>query len=117
MENSQHNDLYTDVMMELLSAYLLDKEQNSKLSMELMEIVRKDPVMSGEGLMQGLLFSSIIHMSLMITLISLFTGKTREEVLTFYADAYRVSRDDVAKMPQVHPEVVNSLVEELNRLI
>lgn len=110
-------DIYTDVVLELLTAYMIDKSHDSNLSSDLMEIIRKDPVLSGKGLMQGLLFSSIIHMALMITLMALSTGKSREEVLSFYADTYRMTRHDVMKMPQVHPDFVNRLVEELDGLI
>lgn len=118
MNKDTREELYTDVVLELLSAYLFSANgENDLLTYKLMESVRKDPVMSGKGLMEGLLFSSVIHMSLMITLFALVTGRTRQQVLELYAMSYQMTRDKVAEMPQVHPEIVNKLVEELDGLI
>lgn len=118
MIEDKHQELYTDVMLELLCAYLFSSDEDGKeLTVELMETVRKDPVLAGRGLMEGLVFSSVIHMSLMMTLMAMMTGRTREDILRIYALSYQMTRDKVAEMPQVHPEIVNRLVEELDGLI
>jgi hypothetical protein len=118
MTEDKHQELYTDVMLELLSAYLFSTDSSGRdLTIQLMESVRKDPVLSGKGMMEGLVFSSVIHMSLMITLMAMMLGLGREDILKLYAMSYQMTRDKVALMPQVHPEIVNRLVEELDGLI
>lgn len=118
MNEDTQKVLYTDVMLELLSAYLFSDEEGGKdLAIDLMESVRKDEILAGKGLMEGLVFSSVIHLALMITLFGLITGRSRKDVLQLYAMSYQMTRDSVSEMPQVHPEVVNKLVEELDGLL
>lgn len=107
-------DLYTDVVLELFSAYVLDDDSApDDLSSMVMEAVREDDLVNGPGLMEGLLFSCILHMAMIITFTALKTGMPRSEVLEQYALVYQSTKDSIANMPQVHPEIVNSLVEKL----
>lgn len=117
MENKpEYEEIYADLVLELLTAYMLDKSDDSSLSTELMESVRKNSTLVGSGMMQGLVFSSIIHMALMITMFSIVTGRSRQDVLEMYAAGYQTMRDEVSLMPQVHPDFVNKLVDELDSL-
>jgi len=117
-DSSEQEVLYTDIVLELLTAYLYDKGNGDKeLSDVVMEGVRSHPVLNGKGLMEGLLFSSIIHLALMITVFAITTNQSREEVLKKYAMSYQLTRDTVSTMTQVHPEIVNALLEKLEGLI
>lgn len=115
--SNPEEELYTDVVLELLSAYLYDDAKSKDLANAVMSSVRDSPVIGGKGLMEGLVFSSVVHMALMITLLALITGKPREEALKLYAMSYQMTRDTVAMMPQVHPEFVNKLIDQLEDLI
>jgi hypothetical protein len=107
-------DLYTDIVLELFSAYVLDDDSTpDDLSSMVMEAVREDDLVNGPGLMEGLLFSCILHMAMIITFTALKTGIHRSEVLEQYALVYQSTKDSIANMPQVHPEIVNSLVQRL----
>jgi hypothetical protein len=107
-------DLYTDIVLELFSAYVLDDDSTpDDLSSMVMEAVREDDLVNGPGLMEGLLFSCILHMAMIITFTALKTGMTRKEVLEQYALVYQSTKDSISHMPQVHPEIVNSLVQRL----
>jgi len=107
-------DLYTDIVLELFSAYVLDDDSTpDDLSSMVMEAVREDDLVNGPGLMEGLLFSCILHMAMIITFTALKTGMTRKEVLERYALIYQSTKDSISHMPQVHPEIVNSLVQKL----
>ena len=107
-------DLYTDIVLELFSAYVLDDDSTpDDLSSMVMEAVREDDLVNGPGLMEGLLFSCILHMAMIITFTALKTGMSRKEVLEQYALVYQSTKDSISHMPQVHPEIVNSLVQRL----
>jgi len=107
-------DLYTDIVLELFSAYVLDDDSTpDDLSSMVMEAVREDDLVNGPGLMEGLLFSCILHMAMIITFTALKTGMPRSEVLEQYALVYQSTKDSISHMPQVHPEIVNSLVQRL----
>ena len=107
-------DLYTDIVLELFSAYVLDDDSTpDDLSSMVMEAVREDDLVNGPGLMEGLLFSCILHMAMLITFTALKTGMSRKEVLEQYALVYQSTKDSISHMPQVHPEIVNSLVQRL----
>jgi len=107
-------DLYTDIVLELFSAYVLDDDSTpDDLSSMVMEAVREDDLVNGPGLMEGLLFSCILHMAMIITFTALKTGMTRKEALEQYALVYQSTKDSISHMPQVHPEIVNSLVQRL----
>lgn len=116
--SGEKNVLYTDIVLELLTAYMYDKGNGDKdLADVVMEGVRKNPVLNGKGLMEGLLFSSILHLALMVTVFGVVTGQKREAILQQYAMAYQLTRDNVSNMPQVHPEIVNALLERFEGLI
>lgn len=107
-------DLYTDIVLELFSAYVLDDDSTpDDLSSMVMDAVREDDLVNGPGLMEGLLFSCILHMAMIITFTALKTGMPRSEVLEQYALVYQNTKDSISHMPQVHPEIVNSLVQRL----
>jgi len=117
-ESGKQADLYTDIVLELFSAYVLDDDSGpDDLSKMVMDAVRDDEKVSGPGLMEGLLFSCILHMAMIITFTSLKTGVPREEVLKTYALVYQSTKDSIAHMPQVHPEIVNKIVKDLEGLI
>jgi hypothetical protein len=110
-------ELYTDIVLELLSAYFYDDGSSHDLANAVMTSVRDNPVLNGKGLMEGLVFSSVVHMALMITLLALITDRPREEALKLYAMSYQSTRETVSMMPQVHPEFVNRLINELEGLL
>lgn len=111
-------DLYTDIVLELFSAYVLDDDSSpDDLSKIIMDAVRDDPKVFGPGLMEGLLFSCILHMAMIITFVSLKMGVSRKEALETYALVYQSTKDSISSMPQVHPEIVNRIVEDLGDLI
>ena len=56
-------------------------------------------------------------MALMISILGMVIDKSREEALQYYAMAYQITRDNVAEMPQVHPNIVNDLVEKLDGIL
>ena len=118
LSRKKEADLYTDIVLELFSAYVLDDNSSpDDMSRMVMDAVRDDDLVNGPGLMEGLLFSCILHMAMIITFTALKTGISRKEVLEQYALIYQGTKDSIACMPQVHPEIVNRIVEDLGDLI
>jgi len=115
--DEKSGDLFTDLVLELLTAYLLSNSNESRnLTMKVMDSVRSDDKFLESGFLEGMVFSSILHLSMMINYISLVTGKSNEEVLKRYALVYQMTKETIAKMPQVHPEFVAKIAEEFGGL-
>jgi hypothetical protein len=104
-------EIYTDLVLEILSAYLFAQKDGEDLAAMVLHSIREDHKFEGKGLLEGLLFSSILHMAMMISFLSLSTGISNADVLKKYALVYKMTRDDVAKMPQVHPEFISKIVD------
>jgi len=118
LSKKKEADLYTDIVLELFSAYVLDDNSSpDDMSRMVMDAVRDDDLVNGPGLMEGLLFSCILHMAMIITFTALKTGISRKEVLEQYALIYQGTKDSIACMPQVHPEIVNKIVQDLEGLM
>lgn len=106
---------YADMTLQILSAYLSsgDDEINYDLAAEVMDSMYNDPDIKGPGFTTGLFFASVIHMSLMLQVLSATYGIPKSEALSKYAMTYEGVRNMVVMMPQVHPFVVNEIVEHL----
>jgi hypothetical protein len=112
MQDFESKTLYTDVVMELLTSYILANEgDDSFLSELLMKSIHEDEDLEGPGLLPGLLFSSIIHLTLLITVISAMTEETPMQVISRYGLHYNKIRPMLAEMPQLHPNIVNKIAE------
>jgi len=104
---------YTDIVLQVLSAYLSSEDMDSyDLANEVIETYHNDPKVSGPGMLPGLFFSSIIHMSLMLKILSGVNNISIQEALKKYALSYEGMRDMVCLMPQVHPSIVNEIIEK-----
>jgi hypothetical protein len=115
MENLDVNkENYADMTLQILSAYLSgDEVVDFDLASKVMDSLYNDPEINGPGFLPGLFFSSIIHMSLMLQILASVVGISKKESLSRYALSYEGVREMVALMPQVHPSVVNEIVEHL----
>jgi hypothetical protein len=109
MEN-EDKVLYTDIVLQLLSAYNSGEEYRFDDVALVINSLIDDEDIQGPGLMSGLLFASIIHMTLLINIISEKANLDREDVLKTYALSYNHHRSELAKLPQLDPEIVNYLV-------
>lgn len=110
-ENSQN---YCDMALQILTAYLSDDGSiNFDLAGKVMQSLYDDPEVNGPGFLPGLFFAAVIHMSLMLDILSVTNEISQKEALSRYALSYAASRHYIAKMPQIHPSVVNEIVEHL----
>ena len=112
MEDFEENEtLYTDIVMQIFSVFI---NTNSNQDLEdLSEIITSsvtDPNIAGPGILAGLLYASVVHMSLLLGTLSKTLGKERTEVLKNYALSYSQYRSELAKMPQLRPDFVNYLM-------
>lgn len=105
---------YADMTLQILSAYLSENDSiNFDLASSLMESLYNDPEINGPGFLPGVFFASIIHMSLMLQILATSFNISKQEALSTYALSYEGVRDLIARMPQVHPSIVNEIVEYL----
>jgi hypothetical protein len=105
---------YADMTLQILSAYLSGNEEiNYDLATSLMDSLYSDPEINGPGFLPGVFFASIIHMSLMLQILATTFEIPKSDALSRYALSYEGVRDLIASMPQVHPKVVNEIVEHL----
>lgn len=105
---------YADVVLQVLSAYLSSDDLNSyDLANEILDMHYSDPEISGPGFMPGVFFSSIVHMTLMLKILAMSNGISVQEALRKYAFSFEGIRDKVCQMPQVHPSIVNHVIENL----
>lgn len=108
--DSKDKTLYTDVVMELLTSYILANEgDNSFLFDFITKTIHEDDTVAGPGFMPGMLFSAIIHLSLLLTVISAITDEPVTEVLSKYGLHYHKIRPHIEEMPQLNPEIVNKI--------
>lgn len=114
--SNDHEDIYTDLVLEILSAYIFAERGGEDIVARVLENIRQEHKFECKGLVEGLLFSSILHMTMMIAFISLTTGMSNTEILRRYALVYKMTRDDVFKMPQVHPEFISKIVDRNEKL-
>lgn len=112
MKDSDNTRIYTDVVMELLSSYVLANEgDNSYLSEFLMKTIHQDEEIAGPGFMPGMIFSSIIHLTLLLTIVCSITNESMMDVLSKYGLHYNKVRPMLANMPQLNPEFVNKIAK------
>lgn len=103
---------YADMTLQILSAYLSgDDAINFDLATTLMDSLYNDPEINGPGFLPGVFFASIIHMSLMLQIIATIVEVPKSEALSRYALSYEGVREMIASLPQVHPSVVNEIIE------
>ena len=108
------DELYTDVVMEMLSAYMLTPEDShDDLIDSVMDSVKSNPNFPQEGLMQGMVFGGIVHLTLMLTYMAKTLGVPRDDILRHYAIVYKNVRHYVAQIPEVHPDVVSELARKM----
>lgn len=108
-------EIYTDVVMEMLTAYLLSESDDDNLIERVMTDIKTNPAFPDCGLMEGLVFSSIIHLSIMISYLSKTFGVSRQEILQHYALVYKGVREIVETLPEVHPDVVAEIARNMNQ--
>lgn len=112
MHSFEENDtLYTDIVMQLFSSFITtDAEDRGEYVQTILHSAITDPDVEGPGLLAGLLYASIIHMSLLLGTLSKITNKSREEILKDYALNYSKYRVELSNLPQLRPEFVNYLM-------
>jgi hypothetical protein len=121
MKEFNENDiLYTDIVLQILSAYLNGNDDLS--SEDLTNAISgalTDPNIAGPGIMSGLLYASIVHMALLLATLTEALGDDRKKVLQRYAVAYSSFRNQLSVMPQLRPEFVNQIMfnflEQINK--
>lgn len=113
MENDK--TLYSDVMLQLLSAYMVSESMEDRLddvSTVLFQSI-EDEEIGGPGLLSGLIFASIIHMSLLLDIVSMSNECSKEDALRNYALSYSLNRDQLSELPQLNPSFVNEIMKRL----
>lgn len=112
MKDFESKTLYTDIIMEMLTSYMLASEGESEFLQEfLLKTLHEDEDVSGPGLFPGLLFSAIIHLNLMIVVIAAMAEEDPLDVLSKYGIHYGRIRPRLLELPQLHPDVVNKIAE------
>jgi hypothetical protein len=113
MENLDLNKQnYADMTLQILSAYISgDEAINFDLASSLMDSLYNDPDINGPGFLPGVFFASIIHMSLMLQILATTFEISKQDALSKYALSYENVRELIARMPQVHPSIVNEIVQ------
>lgn len=105
-----NDELYTDIALQLLSAYVNgDKEATSDLINGYASSNDDDPTF-----MPGVIFASLMHLSILLSAIAESTNITINEALTYYATVYNMQfREHMAKIPALHQNLAKEMYEKL----
>lgn len=112
MKEFNENDvLYTDSILQILSAYILGSEDLSSEELtKALENSLSDPSIQGPGMIGGLLYAAIVHMALLLASLAESTNTERVQTLQRYAMSYSNFRKQLSQMPQLRPEFVNEIM-------
>ena len=104
--------LYTDVMLQLLSAYNTSNEHRFENVATVIESLTEEGDIQGPGLLSGLIFASVLHMTMLLQVVSEQCSVSKEDALKMYALTYSTFRHELAQLPQLNPDIVNALMEK-----
>ncbi|MEY2912217.1 MAG: hypothetical protein RLZZ184_1526 [Cyanobacteriota bacterium] len=107
-----NDELYTDIALQMLTAYLTgDKETTQGLIEGYASSNDDDPVF-----MPGVIFASILHMSILLSAIAESTNISTEEALMYYAGIYNLQfREQMAKIPALHQDLAKEMYNKIAR--
>jgi hypothetical protein len=111
MEN-EDKVLYTDVVLQLLSAYNTPSEYRFENVAMVVDSLMEEGDIQGPGLMSGLIFASVLHMTMLLQVISDQCSVSKEDALKMYALTYSTFRHELAQLPQLNPDIVNELMKK-----
>lgn len=105
-----NDELYTDIALQMLSAYVNgDKEATSELINGYALSNDDDPTF-----MPGLIFASMMHLSILLSAIAEASDIPVNEALRHYATIYNMQfREEMAKIPALHQDLAKEMYERI----
>jgi len=106
------DELYTDIALQMLVAYINgDAETTNSLINGYSLTNEDDPTF-----MPGVMFASMMHMSILLSSIAEAVDITIQEALGHYATTYNLHlREQMAKIPALHQDIAKELYEKIVR--
>ena len=105
-----NDELYTDIAMQMLSAYLSsDKNVSNDLMQTYSSDNEEDP-----AFMPGVIFVCMLHLGVLLATIAESSSMTIEETFSHYASSYNLEmRERMSFIPTLHQDVARQLFEVL----
>jgi len=105
-----NDELYTDIALQMLSAYVNgDKEATSDLINGYASSNDDDPTF-----MPGLIFASMMHLSILLSAIAEASDISIDEALRHYATVYNMQfREQMAKIPALHQDLAKEMYAKI----
>ena len=103
-----NDELYTDIAMQMLSAYLNnDKNVTNELMLSYSSDNEEDP-----AFMPGVIFGCMLHLGVLLATIAESSSMTIEEAFSHYANSYNLEmREQMSMIPTLHQGVARQLFD------
>lgn len=107
MSDSYDKPLYTDVLLEMASAFINREDTNTMKTA--IAMIFDDEQINGPGMMPGLIYAGILHFIWSLGTLSQFLGISIEEAIMLYSKMYFEARDNISQMITLRPEFVDMI--------
>jgi hypothetical protein len=109
---NKNDELYTDIALQMLVAYINgDSSTTTSLINGYALTNEEDPTF-----MPGLIFASMMHMSILLSSIAEAVDISIQEALGHYATTYNLHlREEMAKIPALHQDIAKEMYEKIVR--
>lgn len=107
------DEIYTDLVLQLLTAF---SNSDTESPHSIIKMINDNDEFYGEGFFPGVVYASLIHMSLMIACIGQALNVDRQSALRHYALTYGMNREQFKEIPGLNPKFVTAIMKRILEL-